>query len=129
MSAVPLVGDTSAIPSLVFISHGLKSGPLPKADLYLDCRAIVNPVRVGGLNLSLPSLTTWMRANNEPIINLFTATIEVALQQVGDRRRGENPTSRPFVICTLCAYGQHRSVAMKKILATEFFMAGYEVES
>lgn len=115
---------TASQPWLVFMSHGLKSGPLPKADLYLDCRCIENPFRISGLcNGSADGeqkLIAWMYANNLPIIEAMMDMIDSAVHTLPARRRDEtNPWARPLTVCFFCAYGQHRSVTMKRIVAKE----------
>ena len=114
--------------TLRFISHGLKNGPLPKADLYLDCRVIVNPFLEGGLFINHAALVVWMKQNNQPTIDVFIKLILQGLSTLSPRRRSpdEDP-HRPMIICLFCAYGQHRSVAMKQLLADAFRAPGHYI--
>ena len=129
-------------PKMVLLSFGLKALTqeqtdetrtvcMPKADLYLDCRAVkdfsVGDISHSGgehdmnqssvLNASLPSITSMHRI------------IEDSLQWIPNRRAGsKDPYANPFVIACFCAQGIHRSVATKHLLAARLIKAGYEVE-
>lgn len=127
---------------LVLISHGLKTGKVedtkgdtiayqvPKADLYLDCRGIrehdLPDHAKGGGSMKFQDAVL---NNNAPTITSFQRIIEDSIPQIKTRRNGEkNPYDRPYVICTMCAHGIHRSVASKHLLAERLKKAGYTVE-
>ena len=109
------------------INHGLKKGAPPKADLYLDCRGVIDHAqKVGGTTaggLIMPgsgSPLDDIRQVNGWTITSFLAIIHEALHTIPTRRRTEkDPFDRPIVLCFLCAYGVNRSKNMKLIIAEE----------
>lgn len=123
---------------LQLISFGIKAIveavlPLPKADIYLDCRVIENPYHAKGIKASLggdhPSLLAWTRAHNGNVIAQFLALINFGLSNIPNRRRETpDPFAAPVVIAFFCAYGVHRSVAMKHLMAEELTKQGLDVE-
>lgn len=105
--------------TIQLISSGWKKGTPPKADLYLDCRGIPNPHKVGelsGKGGADPAMLEWVRQKGALHIENFIHQITDAIPEVPNRRLGENWTARPFVVACMCAYGVHRSVAIKNIL-------------
>lgn len=108
---------------ILIISFGFKSvgsTGIPKADLYLDCRSIPNPhhsKEVGHLSGSDPKMVAWIKEHGQGIVEVFRDQIKVALNQIPSRRRGEEDMyTKPFIIACGCAYGVHRSVAIKHLL-------------
>lgn len=114
-------------PKVLVQSHGIKNGPIPKSDWIVDCRVIQNPFRALR-GADLPALIRWCREKNAHIIEAVTIMLQEGLLTMHDRRRDHTDAlATPFVITFLCAYGQHRSVAMKHILAERIKELGYEV--
>lgn len=116
---------------LVFINHGMKTGgPLPRADFYLDCRGIADPSRSVGSPSGTgdtPAVQDWIRKKVD--LRPYKQLITDGLWAIPGRRRSEPlPYARPYVICTFCAFGIHRSRAMKHLLANELGAMGYNVE-
>lgn len=126
---------------LIFSSSGLKTGPLPMGkDYYIDCRAVPDPTRVvkkaadyhyapgvSGDGSMIP-VQNWIRDHIS--IPTYVKLISDMLKTIPSRREN-NPKKDeldPVTIHTFCAYGVHRSVAMKWILAREFQLLGYTVE-
>lgn len=109
------------------ISAGLKGGPLPKADCYLDCRGIENPMRHGYANGVMLGAQSIVITENYSQLNAFQRIIKDHIHQLPNRR-GKDWDQKPFVICCMCAHGIHRSVAVKHILASELVAEGYQVE-
>lgn len=104
-----------------FRSTGFKSGALPKADLVIDCRGIPNPYHAfgGAMRGTDPKVQAWIRHWGGIAIDGMSDLIYSALYHVYPRRKDmTDPHSRPFVVLFVCAYGVHRSVACKHILAT-----------
>ena len=125
---------------LVFSSSGLKAGPLPLGkDHYIDARAIPDPTQFGkgggsvytppfGVTGKDPKLQAWMR--DVAPIKAYVEVVKGMLATLG-KRRENNPNKHitdPVTIHTFCAWGVHRSVALKHILAREFELMGYVVE-
>lgn len=100
-------------------SFGFKGG-VPKADLILDCRVVSNPHHVEGLRERAgddPEVIAHVRTSSPAYLN-FLELIEEGVTRLHSRRRDEpDPYQRPFTVACGCAYGVHRSVAMKHILA------------
>lgn len=122
------------------ISFGVKSvvaagsqTPLPKADLYFDCRVIRNPYHAPGmasLGGDHPKLQEWCLAENADVLDKFLSLINVGLTTIPDRRRDvkEGAFSVPVTLAFFCAYGVHRSVAMKHLVAKKLLEQGLNVE-
>lgn len=108
-------------------SFGFKSGA-PKADLILDCRVVSNPHHIEGLRDKPgdhPDVITHVRTSSPAYLN-FLELIEEAITRLPSRRRGESdPYARPFHVACGCAYGVHRSVAMKYILEWALKRSGW----
>lgn len=107
------------IPQLTLISTGVKSGPLPKADLYLDCRVIRNPFHVPelkGASGDDAKVQKWVMEANPEIYKRFVETVDDLIDTLPARRQGEQPFERPVVVCFMCAHGVHRSRAMKNLV-------------
>lgn len=113
-----------------FINCGKAGIPQAGADLYLDCRVMWNPYRdpvLGHLTGDDPKMQEWIKTNNPTLIKAFTGIIQQGLATRGTRNSGKDP-SKPFVVCTFCLAGVHRSRGMKHVLAEVFKQAGCEVE-
>lgn len=105
---------------------------LPKADLYLDCRVIPNPFLVKGVGSFTgenPIVQQWVLEHGQLFISSFSQLITDGIAQIPTRRKGkDDPFAAPYVICTMCAHGIHRSRAMKHLLADRFRKGGWNVE-
>lgn len=106
---------------LVLISAGVKSGPLPPADLYLDCRGIPNPVYASGLGGGTGDdkhIQDWVKTHAKVEMNLFTEQIIASIPQIKTRRNHDtDPFAKPYTVAFLCAHGIHRSRSMKNLIA------------
>lgn len=113
---------------LIFSSSGKKVAPLPDGkDLYIDCRAVYDP---SGTHVSGANIKCQLDVREVTPIGAYVEIVSNAIQNMA-HRRGNNPNkgvNDPMTIHCFCAYGVHRSVAMKHILAKEFGLKGYEVE-
>ena len=122
---------------LILYSYGLKSNAgdaskgfrsIPIADLYLDCRGVVEKGVPGGSGTS-PLFQEGVEKGSPTTITSFHRIIEDSLDKIATRRADrEDPYEDPYVIVFLCAWGIHRSVASKFILAKRLKAAGYNVE-
>lgn len=111
---------------LVFISHGLKSGkPLPKADIYLDCRGLWEDGTQGGASGPYQG-ELQIRCYDQ--LEAMETLIKSGFAMIERRRQPDDPLAKPYVICTLCAHGVTRSVGAKNILAGWFKALGFKVE-
>lgn len=95
-------------PRLVLTNFGYKkfmeaSKPWPKADLYIDCRGLIDGAQVDHVAIA-----------NKPLLYSYKVQIEEALNTLPTRWPGE--PERPFHVAFFCAHGMHRSMAAKKIL-------------
>jgi len=127
------LGKLLATLPIHLISFGFKRGlPPGKVDLYIDCRSIPNPFHaLRGVGGATTEKKAWVLEYGAEIVEAFETQIKVALRQIPSRRREmavEEMFTRPFVIACGCAYGQHRSVAVKHILAERLAGKGYCVE-
>ena len=141
-----IYSNGTLLPKLVFISAGWKSTTIkehsgntadvitrqmPLADLYLDCRVIPNPTFISGIGATGddPRMQEWVEENAQAYVKSFSQLIIDGLQQVPSRRKGkDNPWEAPYIICTMCAHGIHRSRSMKHILARKMRAGGWNVE-
>jgi len=119
---------------IVLVSFGFKNGlPERKVDLYIDCRSIPNPYHARDISDKSGSgqeMQAWILSHGADIVEAFLKQIEVAVRQIPSRRRElsqDEMFSRPFVIACGCAFGQHRSVAVKHILLEQLKHKGYNV--
>ena len=124
------------------ISFGLKAvseevtethrvAKLPKADLYLDCRAVADfsggDVSHAGGEIGTNQDTVLSKS--APAITSFHRIVEDALQWIPARRaEAKDPYKEPFVVACFCAHGIHRSVATKHLLFARLKKAGLDVE-
>lgn len=118
LSAKPSSPDGDIMLQIILRNHGIKSGPVPPADLYLDCRALYNPFhdpacQGSGDNSAVQQLV-W--THSEASIRCMANIIDEAVTRL-PIRRGANWFDKPFVILCLCAHGIHRSRATKHLLA------------
>lgn len=108
------------MPKLILRNKGIKSGPIPPADLYLDCRALYNPFHDLSCEGSgdLPSVQALVWKHSEGSVRAMAKIVEEAITRIPVRRReAADPFEEPFVIVCLCAHGIHRSRATKYLLA------------
>lgn len=122
---------------IIIRSHGLKRAVikaregqpedlyvLPRAHLYLDARAI--PDGVG-----LEEVRRWIHGTmaGQTFWTSVRLAIDASILSIPKRRKTKEEAGRPWIICTLCAYGVNRSVALKALVAEELeAIGGYEVE-
>ena len=121
---------------LILRSYGLKSNKgeaapgfrsIPVADLYLDCRGVVEKGVPGGTGSS-PVFQEGVEAGSPTTITSFHRIIEDSMKTIVTRRNDrKDPYEDPYVIIFLCAHGIHRSVASKHLLARRLKAAGYDV--
>lgn len=116
---------------LVFQSYGLKTAkPIPKADLYFDCRCVVDGSsvpNVGGTGDS-KAMQDYVKAMSPMSINGFVGQLREGIARIPSRRSDrEDPFADPFVVLCMCAHGIHRSRSVKNILAERFKADGYQV--
>lgn len=122
--------------ALVLINDGWKSinttHPLPKADLYLDCRPLPNPFHDAAtrpFSGDDSKVQDWMLERAQPFLKSFYQQIVDGLERIPDRRaQDEHPFEKPYTVCLLCAHGIHRSRAMKHILGAKLKAGGWTVE-
>lgn len=98
------------------ISSG-KTGVLTgkvNADLYIDCRGIVNPFRDSKLMAGgQDALNAWMWEKNAGYIEAAHEMVKTAYATAGTRNSFSDP-NKPLTVCFFCLAGQHRSPAMKR---------------
>ena len=135
----PLPAMTSTLPSgfpkkIIFSSSGIKTAALPDGkDIYLDCRVLFDPTRgkgaaatPGGKHLSTQEAIKYA---SHVALNAMGSLVKAGASTLANRRG--NGSSKPKDVMTVhcfCAWGVHRSVAAKYILAEAFEDWGYEVE-
>jgi RNase adaptor protein for sRNA GlmZ degradation len=100
------------------------------ADLLIDCRGMVNPFRdpeLGGLHGSSDKLQAWMKEKNSDYIEGTLKLIDTAIQTFHTRGGGAGKEG-PLKVHFFCLAGQHRSPALKHVVASYLKEDGYEVE-
>lgn len=112
---------------LRFSSSGKKVAPLPDGkDLYIDCRAVWDPSKSHGGGAEM---ATQLAIRTRTPIKAYVEVVDGAIKTLSQRRENSTKAQHaPMTIHCFCAYGMHRSVAMKHILATEFRLKGWDVE-
>lgn len=125
--------DTSKL-KIVLISHGMKKiqwkGDLliPKADFYIDCRGIQEK-GLKGTSGKDQEFQSGVESNSSASLNGMEMMILDGLKQLPSRRVGAlDPYKEPYVVCFMCAWGIHRSVATKNIMWRRLTEKGYKVE-
>ena len=112
---------------ITLLSRGLKSaGVFPtKADLYLDARSIPDPASVAGLKNDPYAMNKLFKEiNGLDIVDRFMPLVQDCVKSLPSRRINSMGKKNPnycTVVC-FCAYGIHRSVALKKMLAAEIIL-------
>lgn len=132
---IPEVGLMGKV-NLVLINDGWKSisesHPLPKADLYLDCRPLPNPFHDAAVRIytgDAPKTQAWMLERAQPFLKSFYQQVVDGLEMIpGRRAQDDKPFGKPYTVCLLCAHGIHRSRAMKHILGAKLKAGGWTVE-
>lgn len=115
------------LPKLVLVSWGRKSGkPEPKADLHIDCRGLAE-AGILGVGSDLSFQKELEKQSQDSIGAIYTLIVD-SLQRIPRRRRDRpDPYADPYVVCFACAWGVHRSVATKHIMAHRLKALGLEV--
>lgn len=130
----PALVDFSHI-KLVLQSYGVKHNTgeakkgyrsVPVADLYVDCRCIKEKgLSSKGDGTSKTFQDGVLTASKTALDAVYRLIVE-AIKKIPDRRsEKDDPFKEPFVICFLCAWGVHRSVATKYIMGRRLQAAGY----
>ena len=107
-------------------AHGLKKGPLPKADIYFDARGWKDIGFAPG-QAKVVSEVMW---NREPEVKqAYREILFHHLNAIPSRRdnREAGRKNEPIRICCFCAFGMHRSVMMRIQLAKMAENMGYQV--
>ena len=118
---------------LHFKWHGIKRIPaedgfrtIPKADLYIDCRAIAE-AGVPGWSGKCPEFQADIKEKSKASLFCIQELIIDSLRHVSSRRGGLDPYKEPYVVMFLCAWGVHRSVATCNVIAERMKAFGYNV--
>lgn len=125
---------------LILSSDGVKKSAergLPRADLLIDCRILREHFKfmeggaafTGMASGTNPSFRAALESANALQLGLIKEYVRAGIDAIPSRR-GElaDPYSKPFSICFFCAWGIHRSVSAKYILADWLKGKGYQVE-
>jgi len=121
---------------LVLSSYGLKTNAgratrkgytaVPVADMLVDCRCIKEK-GIKGWGES-EEFQAGVKENSKEALELIYKLIQESIRKIPERRsEKKNPFTEPFEICFCCAWGIHRSVAAKRIMAKRLSAAGYNV--
>lgn len=89
------------------------------ADLYIDCRGMVNPYRdpvLGGKSGDDQEVQNWIVDNNGPYLDAVLTQIEVASQTAASRGSFHREPGKPLTVCFFCMAGVHRSRGMKNVV-------------
>ena len=112
---------------LILLSHGIKHGSMPKADFYVDCRCVADPLRGG--ETSLGGGIKFIEKFSHQTLATIQFMISDAIELIPARRHEKtDPFADPFIICFFCAHGMHRSPAVKHIMSRKLLADGYKVE-
>lgn len=117
---------------IIVSSHGVKTGPMPAAHYYVDARSVWCPV---GNHKGMTYVGT---GDDQPIQDAVEEKSDIeSILKLVDEAIGRTPARRnykpdwykhPFHICVLCAWGVHRSRAVKHIIADYLKMGMFNVE-
>jgi RNase adaptor protein for sRNA GlmZ degradation len=102
------------------------------ADLFIDCRGMVNPYRdpaLGHLTGDSPEMQDWIKEKNAPYVRGVLAIINTAIISFPTRGGGAGKgVGVPLTVCFFCLAGVHRSRGMKHVIAEALIKSGHEVE-
>lgn len=100
------------------------------ADLYIDCRVIVNPHRdpvIGGYTGDTPELQSWLAKENPEFLRAAVKLIELGVKTAPSRNSFKAET-KPFTVCFFCLAGVHRSRGSKHVVGNILKQRGHQVE-
>jgi RNase adaptor protein for sRNA GlmZ degradation len=107
---------------------GLGNQPLPKADLYLDCRGLPDASAessFSGKTGDHTAVQVWVNSQAPKLVQAYRDAVLESLANIPHRRRAEEkPYGRPFRVACFCAFGIHRSRAMKHLLHSTLLAHG-----
>lgn len=104
--------------------HGM--GNFPYADFYQDARGL--PDANGGGKPTTQSNEQWV--STQINVNAYLDIVLDAIHRIPARRwqKAEKWCEDPIRILFFCAFGIHRSMALKNIIASRLKELGYNVE-
>jgi RNase adaptor protein for sRNA GlmZ degradation len=119
---VKIILTSTGKSSVLRSAAGEASGPPFNADLYIDCRGMVNPFRdpiLGGLNGDAKPLQDWIRLKNAPYVDAAVKMIDTALASAPTRNsfRKHDGGEKELLVCFFCLAGVHRSRGLKHVVA------------
>jgi RNase adapter protein RapZ len=100
------------------------------ADLYIDCRVMVNPFRdpkLGGKTGDDPEVQSWIVKENHEFVRAVVKLIELGLTTAPSRNSFKQE-AKPFTVCFFCLAGVHRSRGTKNVLGNILKQRGHQVE-
>ena len=118
---------------IALISSGknaVLSGQVP-ADLYIDCRGMVNPFRdpvIGGKTGDDPEVQAWIKEKNHFYVTAATDMIRIAEKTASTRNSFKAAPAKPLTVCFFCLAGVHRSRGMKNVVGANLKSMGFDVE-
>jgi RNase adaptor protein for sRNA GlmZ degradation len=89
------------------------------ADLYIDCRGMINPFRdpdLGHLTGDDPKVQDWIKQNNSAYVGACLDQILTAVQSSASRNSFKRAPEKPLTVCFFCMAGVHRSRGMKHVV-------------
>lgn len=91
------------------------------ADLYIDCRGMVNPYRdpvLGGKSGDDPVVQEWVREHNSGYVGAAVEMIYTAYKTAASRNSFKRDPLKPLTVCFFCMAGVHRSRGMKNVVGS-----------
>lgn len=122
-------------PAFIITSSGMKVGDVGKdgvnlpshKDLYLDCRACYDPSQHSGTG---DDTRLQLLVRDRTPITAYMEIVKGFIDTWPNRRmEWQDPFAHSLTIHCFCAWGMHRSRAMKHIIADELRRMGYTVET
>lgn len=100
---------------------------LPEADFYIDARGLPDGVGRKGSDLQSQSNIDWVKSQID--LASYTQYALDAIHRIVTRRRDKkDPFAEPFRIVIFCAFGMHRSPALRDLLAQSLSELGYNAK-
>lgn len=100
------------------------------ADLYIDCRGMINPYRdpvLGGKTGDDVEVQEWVSKNNAAYVGACEEMIHTALKSAPSRGSFQR-SQKPLTVCFFCMAGVHRSRGMKNVVGKRLAADGFDVE-
>lgn len=111
---------------IILASCGKSQAMSQEADLYIDCRGMINPFRdpeLGHLTGDDPKVQEWIKDKNTAYVQACLVLIGTAIESAASRNSFKRSPGKPLKVVFFCLAGVHRSRGMKNVIGEELKMS------